>query len=113
MTELRTGGSDSFTVQNVLNMMDDHVEMIEDLNITGTNHANLPTPETQEAANQKMRNYIDGIAAYLAWNGLDAEGNALPANMQPDVVGYMDNGGDDSTYITAMALGEAYITENT
>jgi hypothetical protein len=112
MTELRYGGSSSFTVQHVLNMLDDHVEMIEDLNTNGVDHYNLPVPETQEAANYKMRNYIDAISAYLAWDGLNSEGEAFPPNTQPDVVSYMDNGGDDSAYITAMALGEAYITEN-
>ena len=113
MTELRTGGSDNYTVQHVLIQIGDHVEMIEDLNTNGTNHANLPTPETQEAANQKMRNYIDAVAAYLAWDGLNAEGIPYPPNTEPDMVGWKNDGGDDSAYITAMALGEAYITENT
>jgi len=110
MTELRYGGSSNYTVQHVLNQMDDHVAMIEDLNTNGINHYNLPTPETQEAANYQMRNYIDAIAAYLAWNGLDGLGRALPPNTQPDVAGYS---GSKTAYTTAMALGEAYITENT
>jgi hypothetical protein len=113
MTEYRTGGSDGYTAQHVLNQIDDHVEMIEDLNTNGTNHANLPTPETQEAANQKMRNYIDAVAAMLAWDGIDGGGNPYPPNTQPDMVAWKNDGGDDSAYITAMALGEAYITENT
>jgi hypothetical protein len=110
MTENRYGGSSSYTVQHVLNQMDDTVAMIEDLNTNGTNHYNLPTPETQEAANYQMRNYIDAIAAYLSWNGLDENGVALPPNIQPDVAGYT---GSKTAYTTAMALGEAYITENT
>jgi len=106
----RYGGSSSYTVQHVLNQMDDTAEMIEDLNTNGINHYNLPTPETQEAANYQMRNYIDAIAAYLSWNGLDENGVALPPNIQPDVAGYT---GSKTAYTTAMALGEAYITENT
>ena len=39
----RYGGSSSYTVQHVLNQMDDTVEMIEDLNTNGINHYNLPT----------------------------------------------------------------------
>jgi hypothetical protein len=106
----RYGGSSSYTVQHVLNQMDDTVEMIEDLNTNGINHYNLPTPETQEAANYQMRNYIDAIAAMLAWNGLNGVGDPLPPNTQPDVAGYT---GSKTAYTTAMALGEAYITENT
>jgi len=114
MTENRYGGSASYTVQHVLNQIDDHVAMIEDLNTNGTNHYNLPTPETQEAANYQMRNYIDAIAAYLAWDGKDnITGDPLPPNTEPDMVGWKNDGGDDSAYIAAMALGEAYITENT
>ena len=113
MTENRYGGSANYTVQHVLNQLDDHVAMIEDLNTTGVDHYNLPTPETQEAANYKMRNYIDAIAAYLAWDGLNAEGESFPPNTEPDMVAWKNGGGDDSAYIAAMALGVAYITENT
>ena len=77
MTELRTGGSDNYTVQHVLTQLDDHVAMINDLNTNGTNHYNLPTPQTQEAANNQMQNYIDAIKAYLAWDGKDDFGDPL------------------------------------
>jgi len=113
MTELRTGGSDNFTVQHVLNMLDDHIEAIEDINTNEGNSPLISVPQTQEIINRDMQHYIDGIKQYLTWNGLDGEGSPLPPNMQPDVVSYMDNGGDDSTYLAAIALGEAYIAANT
>ena len=112
MTELRTGGSDNYTVQHVLTQLDDHVAMINDLNTNGTNHYNLPTPQTQEAANNQMQNYIDAIKAYLAWDGKDDLGDPYPPNTEPDMVGWKSGGGDDSTYQAAITLGNTYIANN-
>ena len=42
----------------------------------------------------------------------DFPGDDTPI-IQGSALNALNNGGDDSTYITAMALGEAYITENT
>ena len=112
MTELRYGGSDSFTVQHVLNILDDHVDAIEDIDTNEGNSPLISIPQTQENINRDMQIYIDGLKAMLAWNGLNGEGDPLPANTQPDVVGYFDNGGDDATYQAAITLGEAYIAAN-
>ena len=113
MTEIRTGGSDSFTVQHVLNILDDHIAAIEDINTNEGNSPLISVPQTQENINRDMQIYIDGIKAMLAWDGLDGEGDPLPANTEPDMVSWKNDGGNDSTYQAAITLGEAYITENT
>ena len=105
-------GSDDFTVTHALSLMDDHIFTIEEINTNGVNSQYIPAPQTQEAVNEVMDRYVKSLQEILIWNGLDAEGNDLPPNTQPDVVSYMDNGGDDSTYQTAIALGQAYIAEN-
>ena len=45
----------------------------------------------------------------LDWDGLDADGLALPPNTRPDIKGYS---GSKTTYADAITLGEAYITAN-
>tara|TARA_Y100001951_G_C11156985_1_gene192541 strand:- start:133 stop:459 length:327 start_codon:yes stop_codon:yes gene_type:complete len=103
------GGSENFTVQHALNIMNDHVTVIEDINTNGTNSSQIPVPQTQANTNKVMEIMVGGLEAMLTWNGLDSRGNALPDNTQPDVAGY---GGDKSAYTDAITLGETYIAAN-
>ena len=103
------GGSDSFTVQHVLNIMNDNVSSIEDINTNGANSRLVPVPQTQENVNKTMQILVGGLEAMLAWNGKDGDGHDLPPNTQPDVAGYS---GDKSSYTDAITLGKTYITNN-
>ena len=103
------GGSESFTVQHVLNIMNDNVSSIEDINTNGANSRLVPVPQTQENVNKTMQILVGGLEAMLAWNGKDGDGNDLPPNTQPDVAGYS---GDKSSYTDAITLGNTYITNN-
>ena len=103
------GGSESFTVQHVLNIMNDVVSSIEDVNTNGANSRLIPVPQTQENINKTMQILVGSLEAMLAWNGKDGDGHDLPPNTQPDVAGYS---GDKSSYTDAITLGKTYITNN-
>ena len=103
------GGSESYTVQHVLNIMNDHIVAIEDIIANEHTSRFVPIPQTQAKINETMEIMVGGLEAMLTWNGLDALGNALPANTQPDVAGYS---GDKSTYTDAITSGKTYITNN-
>ena len=103
------GGSDSFTVQNALNIMDDNVSSIEDIITNGANSRFVPVPQTQENINKTIQIMVDNLETMLTWNGTDSAGNDLPPNTQPNVLGYS---GDKSSYTDAIATGKQYITDN-
>ena len=104
------GGSEDFTVQHALHIMDDHILAIEEINTDEGNSPLVPSPQTQANINKAMDQFVRGLESMLTWNGQDANGEDLPPNTQPDVVGYS---GDKSIYTDAITLGQAYITENT
>ena len=114
----RYGGSSNFTVTHVLNHMDDLVWAINELNTKGDTAAMVSEPSTQEATNRCMQEQVGALEHMLyTYNGRDGEGNLysegdLGPNFEPDVVGYMANGGDSSTYVAAINLGKAYIAAN-
>ena len=68
------GGSENFTVQHVLNIMNDNVSSIEDVNTNGANSRLIPVPQTQENVNKTMRILVGSLEAMLAWNGKDGDG---------------------------------------
>jgi len=103
------GGSDSFTVQNALNIMDDNVSSIEDIITNGANSRFVPVPQTQENINKTIQMMVDNLETMLTWSGTDGDGNDLPPNTQPNVLGYS---GDKSSYTDAIATGNAYIADN-
>ena len=99
-----------FTIAQGLSLMDDQIFAIEEINTNGQNSQYIPAPQTQEAVNAAMDRYVKTLEGILLWNGLDAEGNPLPAiTPQPDIAGYS---GDKSTYTDAITLGKAYIAAN-
>ena len=112
------GGSDDYTVTHVLNHMDDIVWAINDLYTKGDLSAMVPIPNTQAAANIVMQDHVGQLEVFLyTYDGRDPQGNLysegeMGPNWEPDVVGYMANGGDSSTYVAAINLGKAYIAAN-
>ena len=114
----RYGGSDDFAVTHALNHMDDLVWAINDLNTKGDLSAMVSIPNTQEVANRAMEEKVGTLEHFLYnYDGRDPQGNLysegeLGPNFQPDVVGYMANGGDSSTYVAAINLGKAYVAAN-
>ena len=114
-----SGGSTNFTVAHVLLLMDGLIEAIEDINTKGDLSALVTIPNTQAATNICMLEKVGALEEFLYnYNGRDGEGDLfseqpdLGPNWEPDVVGHMANGGDPSTYVTAINLGKAYIAAN-
>jgi hypothetical protein len=113
----RYGGSSDYTVTHVLNHMDDIIEAIEDINTKGAVSALVAIPNTQAATNIAMQEKVGALENYLyTYDGRDGAGNLWSEQegpyVEPDIVGYMANGGDSSTYIAAINLGKAYIAAN-
>jgi len=116
---IHRGGSTDFTVAHVLMHMDDLIWAINDLNTKGALSAMVPIPNTQAATNKCMLEKVGTLEEFLyRWNGKNGDGEVYAEDpdygpmWEPDVVGHMANGGDSSTYVTAINLGKAYIAAN-
>ena len=114
-----SGGSTNFKVAHVLLLMDGIVEAIEDINTKGDLSALVSIPNTQAATNIAMQEKIGALEHFLyTYDGRDGKGRLYSEmeqygpDWEPDIVGYMANGGDSSTYVAAINLGKAYIAAN-
>ena len=87
------------TVEQVLTAATDSVTLINDIN-SGTYNVGLMT---QEEINDMVQRNVDHLELILAYEPSDKN------NTIPDIV---NDSSDKTPYTTAIAIGKAYITDN-
>ena len=87
------------TVTEVLTAATDSVTLINDINSGTYNVEGM----TQEEINDMVQRNVDHLELILAYEPVDEDDET------PDVVG---DSSDKSSYTSAIATGEAYITDN-
>ena len=91
------------TVTEVLTAATDSVTLINDINTNGANSIFWTLGSNQEEINDMVQRNVDHLELILAYEPVDEDDET------PDVVG---DSSDKSSYTSAIATGEAYITDN-